>query len=241
MRIAILSDIHGNIEAFEAVLEDLKRRTPDRVICLGDLVGYGPDPEEVVQLFIKNKFFSVIGNHEASLKEKKARNTLNFQAKENSIETEKLLSPDSLQYCIQLENNTVLENLLFVHGFPPSSPFRYLSMTSDDDLLKYFRSNDYRICFVGHTHDLLSIYWDGSTIQCSALSEGRYPIEHDMKYIVNAGSVGQPRDGNNSAKYLFIDTKKDVLDVIYIPYDFKKTARKIKERGFPEAYGLRLY
>ena len=130
MRIAILSDIHGNLEAFQAVITDLETQQMDNVICLGDLIGYGPDPEDVVTLFQGKGYFSVLGNHEAALHTKKMREWLNFQARENSLHTEKLLSPRSINFCCGLKKSATFAGALCVHGFPPASVLKYVIATS---------------------------------------------------------------------------------------------------------------
>ncbi len=240
MQIAVLSDIHGNLEAFLAVIADLERRNPEMVICLGDLIGYGPNPDEVVSLFRQKEYISIQGNHEAALQNKAVRNWLNFQALENSFATEKLLSAENHDYCCRLQLNLVIDNLFFVHGFPPSSLLRYISTASDNDLQAYFRQAKTDVCFVGHTHELQLISWDTGTLKRENLREKRYPLRAGYKYIVNAGSVGQPRDYTRGAKYLLWDTKTYSLEIVSIDYDYHTTQQKIRERGFPEAYGLRL-
>ncbi len=121
VKIAVLADIHGNLEAFEAVQAILVQQGADRVICLGDNIGYGPDPEEVVCRLRQLGYSSVLGNHEFALMDERGRRWLNFQAAENNIETEKLLSDESKEYCCSLPPFLAFENAHFVHGYPPDS------------------------------------------------------------------------------------------------------------------------
>ena len=240
MRIAVISDIHGNLEAFQAVIADMKDKHIYKVICLGDLIGYGPDPEAVVALFQKNHYFSILGNHEAALQTEKMRNCLNFQARENSLHTEKLLSPESLTYCCSLEKNAVSADAVYVHGFPPTSVMQYITRMSDNKILSFFETFKKTLCFVGHSHELLMVSWDNKELQKKTLVKGTYSLSASAKYLINAGSVGQPRDGNNNAKYLIWDVNNKFIEVRYVPYDIKTTMQKIIDRGFPKAYGLRL-
>ncbi len=240
MQIAVLSDIHGNLEAFLAVIADLENRNPQMVICLGDLIGYGPNPDEVVTILRQKSYLSIQGNHEAALHNETMRNWLNFQALENSFATEKLLSAENHDYCCRLQKSLVIGNILFVHGFPPSSLLRYVSTASDNDLLKYFSAAVADMCFVGHTHELQIVSWDTIHLKRNFLLQKRYPLRPDYRYIINAGSVGQPRDATKGAKYLLWDTKTYSLEVVSIDYDYRTTQQKIRERGFPEVYGLRL-
>lgn len=240
MRIAILSDIHGNLEAFHAVIGDLGRREVGPIVSLGDMIGYGPDPEAVVQEVRDLQCLSILGNHEASLIGEGARRWMNFQAQENNLQTETLLSPENLAYCRSLPRSLQLGELLFVHGYPPDSVFAYLFNQSDQKIAKLFASSRGIIFFVGHTHDLQMIRQDSEKIIREPLAEGRRQLALGGNYIVNAGSVGQPRDGDNRAKYLIWDSETRELEVLFIPYDFNATARKVLELGFPDAYAERL-
>jgi len=240
MRLAILSDIHGNLEAFQAVIHDISRREVDGIVSLGDMVGYGPDPEEVVQGVLRLQSHSLLGNHEDALFSEVARRWMNFQARENNIQTELLLSPESLAYCRGLPRSLHLGELLFVHGYPPDSVFAYLYNQSDRKIADLFATSPASFFFVGHTHDLELIRRRGEDIVRETLDEGRLRLEPGEKYIINAGSVGQPRDGDKRAKYLIWDTAACELAVLCIPYDFRRTARKILARGFPEIYAERL-
>ncbi len=240
MRLAILSDIHGNLEAFRAVSDDLSGRKVDGIVSLGDMIGYGPDPEEVVQGVRRLQCHSLLGNHEDALLGEGARRWMNFQARENNIQTELLLSPDSLAYCRGLPRSLRLGELLFVHGFPPDSVFAYLYNQPDRKIVELFASSPASIFFVGHTHDLELVRGDGENIFREPLAEGLVRLRPKEKCIINAGSVGQPRDGDKRAKYLIWDDDTRELRVLFIPYDFRLTARKIIARGFPEIYAERL-
>lgn len=238
MKIAVISDIHANLEALEAVLLDIEARQPDRIICLGDLIGYGPDPEEVVRRVRDLGITCVLGNHEAALFSKKALNWLNFLARENNIASKALLSEESLAYCAALQRTAHFENAGFVHGCPPDSVVRYLYKLSDEDVVDVVASLPERSFFVGHTHDLRLISVDRGVVLRAKLEEGPIELDDDRKYLINVGSVGHPRDGNSRAKYVLWDSDAGRLDVRGISYPAHVTARKIIERGFPRAYAL---
>lgn len=240
MKVAILSDIHGNLEALEAVLSDLEIQRPDSVVCLGDMIGYGPDPEAVLRRIIDHGFISLLGNHETALFKKNDRNWMNFQAKENNEMTETLLSQQSLDYCFRLSRSVVLENARFVHGFPPDSVLKYLQMVSDEEILKCLSTSKESLIFVGHTHKLALISEHGNKVLRERLQEGVILLEPDRKYIINAGSVGQPRDGTNKAKYILWDATMSAIEVRALTYEISVTEQKIMQRGFPEAYAIRL-
>jgi predicted phosphodiesterase len=240
MRLAILSDIHGNLEAFQAVLADIERQKPDGMVCLGDMIGYGPDPEKVVQGVQSLHCEAVIGNHEAALTTGQARKMLNFQAKENNLKTERMLSEGSLAYCRSLPKFRNFADAWFVHGYPPDSFFAYLFNIPDKKIIKLFTDSQVSLFFVGHTHDLKIISQEEGEVGRSPLAEGRMHLDKNLKYVINAGSVGQPRDGNNCAKYMIWDSVTWELDVRFVPYDIDKTIEKIKDLEFPDIYAERL-
>lgn len=240
MRIAILSDIHGNLEALEAVLSDLQMQQVDQVVCLGDLVGYGPDPEAVVRRVGELGYVSILGNHEAALFSRKDRTWMNFQARENNISTQQLLSQASLDYCTTLPRSAVLAGGRFVHGCPPESVLKYLYMLTDEEVCRILADLAENICFVGHTHELALLEVDGEQVTRLPFKAGLHVLDSSKKYMANVGSVGQPRDGNSKAKYVIWDSDQATLEVVALTYPKDVTAEKIVARGFPKAYATRL-
>ena len=240
MKVAVLADIHGNLEAFEAVRDDLESQGACRVICLGDNIGYGPDPEEVVLLLQKLGYISVLGNHEFALKDARGRRWLNFEAAENNVATEKLLSHKSKVYCGNLPIFLNFENAYFVHGYPPASIFQYLDRQSDEKIANLFASTSASLFFLGHTHRLMLVSGQNETLIRKVLKQETIVLQPNNKYIINCGSVGQPRDGDSRAKYLLWDLANRQLEVRFVDYDKQKTIKKIRERGFPEIYATRL-
>lgn len=240
MKIAVLSDIHGNLEALEAVVADLRQRGADRVICLGDNIGYGPDPEAVIRLLRRLGYISILGNHELALRDPKARRWFNFQAAENNIATAALLSPESLEYCVSLPVSLEFGGALFVHGFPPDSVLRYLTRQSDETLLALLTGTTESHFFLGHTHKLELVRLADGVISREPLAKGMIRLVPGEKYIVNGGSVGQPRDGDRLAKYLLWDNEAASLETLYVDYDRTTTMHKIRALGFPESYASRL-
>ncbi len=240
MKVAVLSDIHGNLEALEAVSADILSRGADRVICLGDNVGYGPDPEEVVRRMRELSYESILGNHELALFDLRARRWLNFQAEENNSVTAGMLSEENLTYCCTLPKFLTIDLAYFVHGFPPFSVFRYLNRQSDDKLADLLATATFSLLFLGHTHKLQLVRQEHGAIVRRSLGQERLELHPGQKYIVNAGSVGQPRDGDNRAKYLLWNTAEATLEVLFVAYDYPATMQKIRQRGFPEVYATRL-
>jgi len=185
-------------------------------------------------------YLSVLGNHEFALMDERGRRWLNFQAAENNIETEKLLSVENKKYCCQLPPFLAFANAHFVHGYPPDSVFRYLNRQSDAKIAALFASTSPVLFFLGHTHKLELVTGKNGLITRRALGQETVIFAPDEKYIVNCGSVGQPRDGDSRAKYFLWDSDKRQLEVRFIDYDNEKTMQKIRDRGFPESYAIRL-
>ncbi|BBO79712.1 metallophosphatase family protein [Desulfosarcina ovata subsp. sediminis] len=241
MKMAIISDIHGNYEALLSVTEDIKKSEVDKIICLGDFIGYGPQPEEVAQYLIENDIPCVLGNHENAIMNKEALANFNVDAMISIEITRKLISDKTLEFMSKLPANLIIENMLFVHGTPPDSINTYLNRLSDDELSDIFNNMEQQIAFIGHTHDPLYCCFDGEVCDFKMLYPGINQIDPSMKHIINVGSVGQPRDGNSDAKYVIFDDAEFTVYLRYVKYDIDKTAKLIQERNFPKYNADRLY
>jgi len=255
--IAVLSDVHGNLEALNAVLADVDARNITRVLNLGDMVGYGPQPDACVKLLRERGVESVLGNHEHGLLEAQARGWFNPQARKALDRTRALLSDDALMYFRTLPRTLEAEGALFVHGCPPGLVSKYLYELDDDGLREAFALYPNRLCFAGHTHELerISLIDRGegerAKIERKALGKGLLALDRSARHIINAGAVGQPRDGNNKAKYIVWEPQTDwtaekpgtpdKLEVRFVPYDIAKTAADIIEKGLPSVYADRLW
>ena len=241
MRLAIVSDIHGNMDAFEQVLADITRSDVDDIISLGDNIGYGPEPDLVVKTVQARNIPSVVGNHELAVARPKYLDWFNPVARESLEKTIKLLSDLSIRYILKQNTHMVSFGCRFVHGFPPASALLYMFQVSDHRKKQIFDKLDERICFIGHTHTLEMISYDGNRIKYHPLLKGINHLSKDQKYIFNIGSVGQPRDGDNRAKYVIWDSSRDTIEVKYIPYDIATTVEKIRAAGLPDEHARRLW
>jgi predicted phosphodiesterase len=241
MRLAVISDIHGNLEAFKEVLADMDRARVEGVMCLGDNIGYGPEPEAVVNLVRRRDIPCIMGNHELAVIQPQYLERMNPSPRKSALLTRSLLSVETVAYIFTLKPFAVFHGARCVHGCPPDSATTYLFEVSTARLARLFRAMKERVCFAGHTHDLGIISFDGAQVTRAALSEGRVRLESVRQYIINVGSVGQPRDGNNNAKYVIWDTCEDSVDVRFVPYDIAKTVKKILELGFPAFNAERLW
>lgn len=240
MRIAVVSDIHSNLAAFEEVLADIDQAGVDHIISLGDNIGYGPEPEEVLQLIRRRNIPSILGNHELGLVDPSYLSWFNDSARRSLEINRELLSPLSLNTLRTLPPTLPMHGCLFVHGVPPDSITRYLFEVSDHELRKTLSGLEQELSFVGHTHTLRLISFDGQRLRHARLPAGTISLQQGPKYLINAGSVGQPRDGDNHAKYLIWDRDARLLEVRLVRYDIARTVRGILTLGLPTINADRL-
>jgi len=240
MKFAVISDIHGNLEAFQAVLCDIEAQQADRIISLGDFIDYGPNPNEVTFELIHNFIPSILGNHEYALINDYILRSFSRVAYDSMQITRSLLSDIVLEYINTLPLFLIIENIRFVHGVPPNSALEYISQFPTLILSYVFESFPERIAFVGHTHTLGLYTYNGDSVTFSPIHEGDITLDSTKRHIVNAGSVGQPRDRDKHAKYVIYDTDTDNLKVRYVSYDVQETVKKIRRAGFPDYNATRL-
>ncbi len=239
MRLAIFSDIHGNMEAFKEVVRDIREQRVQKCFFLGDAISYGPESDRVVRLLQRLYVPCLLGNHELALLQTHARYYFNKTARQHFARVESLISEKSRQIISTWPAIRREHDMLLVHGCPPDSITRYLFDLAESDFFRVFQEMDDSVAFVGHTHDLELIQYVDSDIRRSEMTAGVYFLEGD-KAVVNVGSVGQPRDGDNRAKYVIWEPDKRRLEVRCVEYNIKKTVRGIMKRGFPEFFAQRL-
>jgi predicted phosphodiesterase len=237
MRYAIFSDVHSNLEALTTVLNFFKEKNVDECICCGDIVGYGPNPNECIEL-IRDIFRLniVIGNHDAACCGLKDITWFNEYAKMAIIWTRKNLSEPNRMYLITLPKILTLpeESITITHGSPREPIDEYL-LEKDQFIqnLQYFTT---KICFVGHSHVPVVFMHDLFT-KVNAFAkpiEGeKIKIQENFKYIINVGSVGQPRDFDPRACCAIYDTKNQEIEFFRLDYDFTKTQEKMYKYRLP--------
>ncbi|MCB2189072.1 MAG: metallophosphatase family protein [Deltaproteobacteria bacterium] len=240
MKIAIISDVHGNLEALEAVLQDAAGQGVEIIYSLGDMVGYGPDPQPVVDLLARRGVPSVMGNHELALCEPEMLAWFNPSARRSLEQTRELLDQGAPERFRDLPRFLTAHGCRFVHGFPPDSPTVYLFEPEEAEVIQVMSRLPEPLCFVGHTHDLELLALTRGSLCRQPL--GRRPIflDPDSRHLVNVGSVGQPRDGDNQAKYVIWEPAERRLTLRPVRYDVDAVVRKILERGLPEVNAKRL-
>jgi predicted phosphodiesterase len=240
MRTAVLSDIHGNLEAFQAALTDLETQHIDRIISLGDFIDYGADSEEIVKEHRQLNITAIQGNHEHCLLHPDSRKMLTNVAAQSLKITAQQLSKRSLDYIGKLPTVFIIDNMRFVHGIPPDSVREYIIHLHPDLITYLFEMYSERLCFVGHTHELGLFEYFHNDVRFFPLFNRENKLKPKRRYIINAGSVGQPRGWNKNSVYIIYDDEIDSLILRYIEYDIEKTVRKILELGYPKINAIRL-
>ncbi len=235
-RYAVISDIHSNHAALKAVFDDISSVNTDGIICLGDIVGYGPDPDICTRMIKEKTIFSVMGNHDYIVLFFPAG--VNPVAKKAAEWTKKKMLPRFYNFPFKMANWKYLKNLpkeavsgdwMFVHGSPRDSLSEYIHMEKAEygeclDSLKDIFTMFSKVCFVGHTHipgilDSYMIYHKPADIDM------KYTFEDDNKVIVNVGSVGFPRDKDPRPCYAIVDAQG--VEFRRVEYKIKETAKKI--------------
>lgn len=242
MRTALISDIHGNAEALKAVLADIDAKAVERIICLGDIIGYGPEPLECVDLVRKRCAWSLMGNHDfAVLYEPTNFNAAAEQAaywtrEQFDAEPDAQLRAERYEFLGRLRVRVVEEGpagqaMLAVHGSPRRPINEYIfktdPMDAPDKLEAIYRRVD-GICIVGHTH-VPGVFTDEPDFYPpDELGDFAYRFNGEEKAIINVGSVGQPRDGDPRASYVILDDER--AEFLRVPYDIDATAKRIREQ-----------
>lgn len=240
MRYAILSDIHGNLEAFKAVLDALSAERIDSYLSLGDVVGYGADPKECIKLLksigIEQEFL-IAGNHEWGVLGRRGEDGFAELAKDAVIWTRKVLGEDELQYLKSFQLVYEDEKFTLVHGsLNMPEEFYYIFDTEDADVTISRMRNP--LCFVGHTH-VPGIFASNHN-KVDYLGNDKIRIDYDRKYVINAGSIGQPRDGDPRAAYAIFDDEESTIEIKRVEYEVKKAQNKILAAGLPARLADRL-
>jgi diadenosine tetraphosphatase ApaH/serine/threonine PP2A family protein phosphatase len=239
MKWAILSDVHGNLEALEAVLKDLKKEEPISKAILGDIVGYGANPSECLDIVRELVSLCVAGNHDAGSVGLANIEDFNFDAQNALIWTSKNIRSDQRSYLLSLPLIEKTEDFTLCHA-TPYEPERWHYIITYQEAIRSFKAFDTNICFVGHSHcPLILSMSENGDIESLPFSEIK--LDPKCRYIINVGSIGQPRDGDPRAAYGIYDDREKVFIVKRIPYDIERASRKIEAAMLPRSLAIRLY
>ena len=239
MRVLVISDIHANYTALEAVLNDAGQ--VDETWCLGDLVGYGPDPNAVVELVreIPN-LTCLLGNHDVAVMGKMPYETFNGDARRALILHEKVLTADNMDFLRSLSTTKkVRGDATLAHGSPRDTLWEYVLNTLTARL--NFDHFDTPWCFIGHSHiQSFFVMEEGSERVNLGAPNLEQPTNLRPRMILNPGSVGQPRDRNSRAAYAIYDTEARTWQAHRVEYNVAEVQQRIREAGLPERHAIRL-
>lgn len=243
MKYAILSDIHANLEALQAVLADARSQA-DTFICLGDIVGYNPNPNECLRLIQTTCQLSVIGNHDQAAIGARPYDDFNEYAAAAIDWTQRQLTPEGEAYLQSLPRTAPFGNhCLAAHGSPRDTDEYLFEKHQFEFNFAYLRQHlpEVRYCFVGHTH--LPMVWRQTPegqVGFVRLSSPIMTLEPTHRYIINPGSVGQPRYGEPDPSYILLDDTTWTLEFRFVTYDIDATQEKIYDVGLPPYLAERL-
>jgi predicted phosphodiesterase len=239
MRYAIISDIHSNLEALTKVLSEIEKRGVDHVICLGDVVGYGANPSECLELVGKVASETVMGNHDQAIEDLELRNYFNGWAREAIDWTATVLSEDDKRLIRDFVPVVIdrKANVTWAHG-SLHQPEEYHYLFNEVDAIPSFNLLETEFCFFGHTH-VPSLFSEREK-NVQYLPAGSYQLPKGDRFLLNPGSVGQPRDKNPKLSFAVFDSQQRVLEIIRLKYDNHKAARKIRKAKLPEYLAARL-
>ncbi len=237
MRYGIFADVHSNLEAFQAVTGAFRSESIDKYLFLGDIVGYAANPAECIEILRQLDCVAVAGNHDwaaAGIFDKK---WFNRHTEKSLLWTESVLSQADKAFLKNLELTKKTDVLELVHGSLDNPPlFKYVYDIFDAEIC--LEESLAHICLIGHTHRPVVFFAKGWDVNYTLDTE--IVIEDGIRYLVNVGSVGQPRDGNPYACYCIYDTASRIFKIKRISYDIHKTQEKILGIGLPHLFADRL-
>src|ERR1700728_222831 len=223
MKYAIIADIHANLDAFQAVLEDIKTQHPTHYVCLGDVVGYNARPKECLKIVRDMNMPTVKGNHDEYCSSDSQLEGFNPHAADAVHWTRNQLDEEEKKWLRELKYTRMAANFTMVHATlaaPASFPYQTTQM-----------------CFFGHTHVPVAFMRD-TVVRGGTYS--KFKIDPSKKYFINVGAVGQPRDNNPKAAYVIFDMDAGTIELRRLEYDIAAAQAKIREAGLPERLAERL-
>lgn len=230
MLVALISDIHSNLAALEAVLRVIDDEAPDRTYCLGDVVGYGAEPEACVRLVRERCHATVLGNHDLAVATGEGAEYLPLDGQIAAEHNREALSAASIEWIQSLPLVHVDDTGTYAHA-SPQKPAHWLRLDSFSVVQEQFNHFETDICFVGHTHQPATM----------SRTLGIFRVRPGHRFLVNVGSVGQPRDGDARACITWFDTEAVTTRLERVPYNVDVAARRILDAGLPTGLAHRLH
>ena len=239
-RLAVISDIHSNLEALKAVLQDIQSQGVTKIVCLGDIVGYAADPESCLESIRTLECPVIMGNHDEASCLHEPSIFFNDTAREGVLFSAKQLSQDQKNWLLSLPNCLTLDGITFLHAsldFPED--WNYI--LSGEDAEAHFANQSTNLAFCGHTHTpLLWISQSTKSLPSQLHGKGILTIPSSGKSLVNVGSVGQPRDEDNRACYVIYNPDRNTVEFRRVTYPIEITRQKILSANLPTLTADRL-
>ncbi len=241
MRTAVISDIHANLEALTAVLNRIRLLHVDQTVCLGDIVGYNADPNECIEILQSEKIMCILGNHDVAASGVEEPDNFNPLARTAVLWTREHLTSKNRKYLIDLQRERSVRDFYLFHGSIHDTN-RYILYR--EDVVDSFRElacllHSPEIGFFGHTH-VMTVLSEQHGIITTSLSHEDLFLERGKKYLINPGSVGQPRDGDPRAAFLVYDDLDRKVAFFRVEYDLRSCQDKIIYAGLPPQLAERL-
>ncbi len=243
MRLAVFSDIHGNLEALEAFITDAAGRSVDHYICLGDIVGYGANPGDCFdRMDSLPNLRTLLGNHDAAVTWQASPYEMSPIASKAIMWTMEQLSSHHIERLHRFEELIREEDMVFCHA-NPYHPRGWRYLVNWYHAQRSFLASNGRLIFVGHTHRP-GVMIRKKRFQIEMVSPSnvnRLVLDSQYRYIINCGAIGQPRDGNPDGSYIIFDNQSQTVEFIRFVYDIEGAARRIRDAGLPGYLSNRLF
>ena len=239
MRLAILGDIHGNLEALRAVLRELDSQDIDQILCTGDIVGYGASPGPCIDLIREREIPSVRGNHDAYATEEGTDWRIQPNARTVILWTREQLTDDQRAWLAALPRVIRIETTEVVHSSHVWWP-KWAYVLTHRRAIANFLFQSVRVSFNGHSHVPLCVAHQPDEFPSIELLNGSVSLDQGCRFLIGVGSVGQPRDRNPHACCAVYDSDAETVGMVRVPYEIKVAQKKITEAGLPKELARRL-
>jgi predicted phosphodiesterase len=236
MKYAIIADIHGNLDAFQVVLEDIRAQKANQIVCLGDVVGYNAQPKECLKIVREMNIPCVKGNHDEYCSSNDHLEGFNPHAAEAVHWTRNQLDDDDKKWLRDLKYSRMTANFTMVHA-TLDAPERWQYVFDKLAAAASFPYQQTQMCFFGHTHVPVAFMRD-TVVRGGTYS--KFKVDPAKKYFINVGAVGQPRDNNPKAAYVIYDMDAQTIELRRLDYDIAAAQKKIRDAGLPERLAERL-
>jgi predicted phosphodiesterase len=238
MRVAVFSDVHANLAALEAVLEAIDAESPDTLWCLGDLVGYGPKPNECTAIVRERADVCLCGNHDLGILGTIDLSEFSGDAGFAARWTQEVLDPDARAFLETLEPTGRAEGVALYHGSARDPVWEYV--LSGDAAFATLRLTTEQIVLVGHSHVALEVRLHELLVEGGLAAAGTQLDLADARWVMNPGSVGQPRDGDPRAAWMLLDLDAQRAEFRRVDYDIERTQAEMRVVGLPDPLVTRL-